>query len=432
MSNTDRPRYWSLAAVLLIFGVASYGPAAVMQAIIPAAVPVANKTGTAARFVTSAAAGTSGNCAQWGASGDLTDAGAVCGGGGGGAGVLLSGTSDPGVPTVTPVQGAASVAVQTLAFGSSVTSGNCLVLVAGWQNGTGVTLDTVTDTLGTTFAATSGGTEVAGMHGTIYVGKATASGADTITWTKASSTAQVTAIGEFTGTTCVVDTSAALNASQPSVTTTVAYDELINGYLVHSNTNTCGTTGTGICYKGATGNNSVELGYQPTSATPGANTATLTSSFPTNTVFVTVALEPSAVASPGVDGNWYVNTTTGVLWGPKTAGVWGKSNMAWLSQTGANAQFVLTGSPSVMTCGSTPSATLATGASNNAGTINVGGGTVTACTLNFSPAFTNAPSCHFETGTAAITGSLSAVGVGSVTFNTSASVGGGKIYYQCF
>lgn len=69
-----------LAVVLATF---SGMQAGIIPAIIPAAAPTANKTGTGSRFATSTAAGTSGNCAQWSAAGDVGDAGGPCAAGSG-------------------------------------------------------------------------------------------------------------------------------------------------------------------------------------------------------------------------------------------------------------------------------------------------------------------------------------------------------------
>jgi hypothetical protein len=67
--------------VLLVAGVLCFTgvQAGIIEAIIPAAVPVANKTGTGSRFATSTAAGTAGNGASWTAAGDVGDAGGIPG-----------------------------------------------------------------------------------------------------------------------------------------------------------------------------------------------------------------------------------------------------------------------------------------------------------------------------------------------------------------
>jgi hypothetical protein len=85
--------------------------------------------------------------------------------------------------------------------------------------------------------------------------------------------------------------------------------------------------------------------------------------------------------------------------------------------------------PTLSSCGTSP--TLATGASDMAGTINVGSGTVTACTLTFGTAFTNAPTCVMNDDSTAVTGDISSISTTAVTFSFSVSIGSGHIYYVC-
>jgi len=85
--------------------------------------------------------------------------------------------------------------------------------------------------------------------------------------------------------------------------------------------------------------------------------------------------------------------------------------------------------PTLGTCGTSPS--LGTGASDFAGTINVGSGVTTSCTLNFGTAFANAPACVESDNSTAVTGDISAISTSSVTFSFSASLGSGQIYYIC-
>lgn len=99
----------------------------------------------------------------------------------------------------------------------------------------------------------------------------------------------------------------------------------------------------------------------------------------------------------------------------------------------ANGQNLFGGTaPTMGACGSTPSPTLATGASNNSFTINVGGGAVTSCTVNFGTNFTNVPTCVANVGTLSTGVYISAVSVSAVTFSSSLSIGGGKSFAQCF
>lgn len=67
---------------------------------------------------------------------------------------------------------------------------------------------------------------------------------------------------------------------------------------------------------------------------------------------------------------------------------------------------------------------------DNAGTIDASGVTL-SCVLNFAVSFAYVPSCTVADNSTAITGDISSVSASSVTFNFSASIGGGFIYYHC-
>lgn len=97
-----------------------------------------------------------------------------------------------------------------------------------------------------------------------------------------------------------------------------------------------------------------------------------------------------------------------------------------------NGQTLFGGSaPTVASCGTSPS--VASGSNDNSGTINVGTGiSVTACTLTFATAFTNPPSCQFSASTSGLGVGLTAVSTSAVTAGVTLSLGGGKMYYQCF
>lgn len=83
--------------------------------------------------------------------------------------------------------------------------------------------------------------------------------------------------------------------------------------------------------------------------------------------------------------------------------------------------------PSMGTCGTSPSLV----GTDNAGTITVGSGIVTSCTLNFANSFANTPVCTESDNSTAITGDISSLSASSITFSFSASLGGGTIYYIC-
>jgi hypothetical protein len=86
--------------------------------------------------------------------------------------------------------------------------------------------------------------------------------------------------------------------------------------------------------------------------------------------------------------------------------------------------------PTISSCGSSPS--LVASSSDMVGTINVGSGVVTACTLNFQDVMqTGNASCIESDNSTAITGDISSISSSSVTFGFSATLGGGQIYYRC-
>lgn len=356
---------------------------------------------------------------------------------GGASSAFLSGTTDPGValvPTIVQAQaqsfGVGGGSSQTYAYISSVTSGNVSVVSAQCQN---AAVSSVTDTLGTTY--TLAASEPGGNAGSVYTGTLGSSGADTVTVNGTGGCANLSiALQEVHGSNGVVDvsTKTTANTGPPAITTTVASDLLVLSTLVANCNSSFTATAPTVSDAVQGSGNSVGVAHLNTSAA-----STYTPNF-TNTgtacgqASFTLALEATPVLSPGVPGSFYVNTTTGVLWGPKSSGgAWSKSGMSFVSTTGANGQFVLAGTaPTVGTCGTSPS--VASGSTDTAGTINVGSGTVTACALNFGTAFTATPSCVASDNSTLSTGDISAVSTTSVTFSFSASVGAGQIYYHCF
>jgi hypothetical protein len=86
--------------------------------------------------------------------------------------------------------------------------------------------------------------------------------------------------------------------------------------------------------------------------------------------------------------------------------------------------------PVISSCGSVPNGIVV--GSDISGTITVGGGVVTACTITFFKPWVNTPTCMVGDNSASITASVTSITNLSATFSTSATLGGGKIYYQCF
>lgn len=83
-------------------------------------------------------------------------------------------------------------------------------------------------------------------------------------------------------------------------------------------------------------------------------------------------------------------------------------------------------SPTMGTCGSSPGVT----GNDTVGTIAVGSGVVTSCTLNFANPYKDVR-CFESDNSTAVTGDVSATSTTSVTFSFSATLGGGVVQYYC-
>ena len=98
---------------------------------------------------------------------------------------------------------------------------------------------------------------------------------------------------------------------------------------------------------------------------------------------------------------------------------WRIDNVGHMSTSGT--------APTFTSCGTTPAIT----GDDNTGTITVGTGVVTACTIAFNATWNAAPACVLSTSSAAIGSSVSAVSVTAVTFTFAADLSAGTVYYQC-
>lgn len=85
--------------------------------------------------------------------------------------------------------------------------------------------------------------------------------------------------------------------------------------------------------------------------------------------------------------------------------------------------------PTVSTCGTTPNGSLASG-NDNSGTVTVGGGVVTACTVTFKAPKSSTPRVFVETeGATAIASTVSAKSTTAFTVTFAATLGGGTFDY---
>ncbi len=88
---------------------------------------------------------------------------------------------------------------------------------------------------------------------------------------------------------------------------------------------------------------------------------------------------------------------------------------------------VKNGTPSLSTCGTSPSVT----GTDTAGIITFGGGSPTACTLTFATSFGTAPSCVISDDSTTIGSDITSKSATSFTVTTSAAFGGGHVNYHC-
>jgi hypothetical protein len=82
--------------------------------------------------------------------------------------------------------------------------------------------------------------------------------------------------------------------------------------------------------------------------------------------------------------------------------------------------------PTVSSCGSTPSATIV--GTDQGGKVTVGGGTVTSCTITFTVPWVNAPSCYAFGDTQISTGTTT---TSAFTFGKNTTFNGAVVMYGC-
>jgi len=282
----------------------------------------ADKHGTGSYGQSSDGTGTSGDVAAFNANGGLTD--------GGPAGALLSGAANPGIPVIPSVRQAGATGSHvatggtiTQAFTSGVVSGNGVIVTGSCNNNP---LSTVSDTLGTTYTKILGATN---SSQAAFLGILASSGADTVTLTASAGWCGDMSVGiaEIANTNGVVDVTALTSGatSGPAAVVTTKYGDLLVLSTVDYNTTATftATSPSAIDTSTTADNQSVFIGHLVTAAA-GTYTPSVSNSGGNITNY-TIALEPIPVTSPGITGSFYINTSTGVLWGPKTSSGWNPS-----------------------------------------------------------------------------------------------------------
>jgi hypothetical protein len=266
-------------------------------------------------------------------------------------GLFLSGVADPGVPAITIVQSKSLTAnvPSPIAFNSNVTAGSLLIMVLTGQN-SGIFSDpiVITDTQANVWTQqrreTTGGNSIV-----VLTAIANSTGADSLSLATLTSFGGSTAmIAEISGDiTQTVDTVASFGGGAhqaPAVTTGFANDLILVG-------GQCQATFTGLVapdvfiQNNATYNSYYAMASWRLQSAVGSVTPSM--SCAGNTSFVTLALKTVAVASPGVNGDWYLNKTTHHLFGPKTAGTWPDSTFLISKSPGTVEEHVASSSASL-------------------------------------------------------------------------------------
>jgi len=260
------------------------------------------------------------------------------GGGGGSAGVLLSGSVDPGVPpAIVLIQSRLSDNVASLSYTNPVSVGDLLVLIIQYFV-PGNRAQTQSDTLGNVWTRTSISNST-NSSVEIWSAIANSSGSDTITVSGANHTDMT--ILEFSGSTQTVDATSSSVGAPASVVATIPYDLYVIGTMDPS-AGTLTTSGSTVIIGNVSGAGySAGAAYEQRIAV-GAYTPTV-NSLGGQSAYNIVAFASNTVTNPGNNGDWYLNLTTGVLWGPKAGGLWGVSG--WQYVVGGS-----TGSASTVTC----------------------------------------------------------------------------------
>jgi hypothetical protein len=258
------------------------------------------------------------------------------GGGGTATGVLHSGVGAPsqGTPsTITYVQGTA-IKGYSLAFASPVTEGDLLLVVQTGESGMETTF-TPTDTLGTTYTQVQSMGFIGEVLNTVlWMGLAPSSGANTVSWAGSGVTNPSMTIEEFSGAANLVDVLASpvLNAADPSTTLTPTLSgDLIYGFgaWLWPNGNITGfTAGSGFTlgttfFPNIDDTNSMADEYILSGSTSLTTAAiSQTGNDGSAATWSAVALFAKHTGSVGNDGDFYLDTNTGYLYGPRSSGLY--------------------------------------------------------------------------------------------------------------
>lgn len=247
------------------------------------------------------------------------------------AGVLLFGAADPTAAAILIQSNTSALNASELGFSGSVTAGNLLIAVLGMESN-GLTSDAgnnhdmlvappITDSLGNTWTLARGfvgngyNNDVAIMYCV-----ANASGVCTVSVSSMGNSNSVIFLAEYGGgITNNVDGSGSGEYTIPSATVTQTYDLVITAQMCHTNW-TPTVSGGEVILSASNGRMPVTAKLNPSI---GSFTSTMVS-FGASPVCATVSFKtlPSSI---GKSGDWFLNTTTGVLW-QKVGTSWTSAN----------------------------------------------------------------------------------------------------------
>lgn len=257
------------------------------------------------------------------------------GGGGGGAGVIHSGFGAPSQGTAASIADvqAASASGGTLAFGSNVTVGNLLLVLETGESGMSGSLQP-TDTVGTVYSLIQFVPSfISTEQCALWAGLAPASGANTVAWSSGGVTNPCMAVAEFSGASALKDVIAApvYNAANPTVniTPTLSGDLLLGfgSWAFGSGTGLSFTAGSGFTITtdlpGSGVNNPHALEHLAGGTTSSTAIAiSQTGNTGSGAAWSAAALFAAHTGSVGVDGDFYLDLTSGLLYGPRTSGLY--------------------------------------------------------------------------------------------------------------
>lgn len=245
----------------------------------------------------------------------------------GGGSTILTGTTDPwasGTPaTVANAQSKVALGLSATTT-SNVTAGNLLVVAAGWAAGSAGS-PVCTDTLGTSYTLRGIQLHDDGAVLAVFSGIAPSTGGCTVTVSSTSGTSfSQTAISEFSGAQDVIDVSAFSKGNgttqTATLTTTVSKTLLYAAIEGDHNTDTYSAASGYTRDNFINGSDAIATAWKQHSSS-----GSISGGFTGGLNFYAlgfIAFWPFITGTPGSDGDFYINTTTKKMYGPKTSGSW--------------------------------------------------------------------------------------------------------------